>query len=104
MKYTITPEEDQQHIISKASSDIAKKYLAGQLEHKSKLPTGSLGFFATAAREEAVDQISYTHHILLKIDELRGIITDCDLGEITSKQAIELMRPILSNNPPESNK
>jgi len=98
-----TPEQDKQNIIDRAVYDLFKKYDAGQNEHQSRLQTGSLGFFVQAAREEAVDQISYTHHLFNKLAELRLILMEMDLGLLTLREAAGKLRPILSDNPPKKN-
>ena len=44
---------DREEIAALAKAEIRSKYLRGQTEHRTDLPTGGLSWFASAAREEA---------------------------------------------------
>ena len=48
---------DREEIAALAKAEIRAKYLKGQQEHKTDLPTGGLSWFAAAAREEAIDHL-----------------------------------------------
>jgi len=91
---------DREEIAALAKAEIKAKYLRGQAEHRTDLPTGGLSWFASAAREEAIDLISYTHHIGQKCLKLRQLHTRMYEGLITLAQATEEMGAIISENPP----
>ena len=92
---------DREEIAALAKAEIKAKYLKGQQEHKTDLPTGGLSWFADACREEAIDQIAYTHHIVAKCAKLRDLHGRMCEGLMTLAQAAEEMGVIISCNPPE---
>jgi len=91
---------DREEIAALAKAEIRAKYLRGQQEHKTDLPTGGLSWFAAAAREEAIDLIAYTHHIGQKCLQLRQLYGRMREGLMTLAQATEEMGAIISCNPP----
>lgn len=93
---------DREEIAALAKLEIRAKYLKGQQEHKTDLPTGGLSWFAAAAREESIDLIAYHHHIGKKCAELRDLHGRMCEGLMTLAQAAEEMGGIISCNPPES--
>ena len=91
---------ERAEIAAMAKAEIKAKYLRGQAEHRTDLPTGGLSWFASAAREEAIDQIAYTHHIVAKCAQLRALHGRMCEGLMTIAQAAEEMGVIISCNPP----
>lgn len=91
---------DREEIAALAKLELRAKYLKGQLEHETDLPTGGLSWFSAAAREEAIDLIAYTHHIGQKCLQLRQLHGRMCEGLMTLSQAAEEMGVIISCNPP----
>lgn len=91
---------DREEIAALAKAEIRAKYLKGQQEHQTDLPTGGLSWFAAAAREESIDLIAYTHHLTAKCAELRALHGRMCEGLMTLAQAAEEMGVIISCNPP----
>lgn len=91
---------DREEIAALAKLELKAKYLKGQIEHKTDLPTGGLSWFAAAAREEAIDLIAYTHHVGQKCLQLRQLHARMREGLMTLSQAAEEMGVIISENPP----
>jgi PIN domain nuclease of toxin-antitoxin system len=100
-KLIATVNGDREEIAALAKAEIKAKYLRGQAEHRTDLPTGGLSWFASAAREESIDQIAYTHHIVAKCAQLRALHGRMCEGLMTLAQAAEEMGAIISCNPPE---
>lgn len=95
--------EDRDEIIGTAARDLRAKYDHGQREHNTDLPTGGLGWFAQAAREEALDLIAYTHHIRRKVEALHDLQQRMASGEISMTTAAEELFTLISETPPKKN-
>lgn len=102
---SISPEAswDREEIIDTAAHAIREKYNHGQREHNTDLPTGGLGFFVRATREEALDLIAYTHHLGKKVEALHELQQRMASGEINMPAAAEELFTIISETPPQKN-
>lgn len=97
----MTPEDDREQIINTAAHDLAMKYDRGQLEHRSDFPTGGLGWFVRQVRDEALDLIAYTHHVELKMSQLRLLYSDMALA---GSPHAERLWDIINEAPPRLTK
>jgi len=93
-------QDDCDEIINSAACDLKNKYMAGQREHNTNLPSGGLGFFVKASREEALDLIAYTHHLSNKVEALHDLQQRMASGEISMTLAAEELFTLISETPP----
>ena len=91
---------DREEIIHTLAEEMRIKYDHGQSEHNTDLPSGGLGFFARAAREEALDLNAYTHHIRKKVEALHDLQQRMASGEISMTLAAEELFTLISDTPP----
>lgn len=106
VEHHIIPESarfDREDIIFAAGCDLRAKYDHGQREHNTDLPTAGLGWFARAAREEALDLIAYTHHLRRKVEALHDLQQRMASGEISMTTAAEELFTLISETPPKKN-
>lgn len=97
-----TPRGHMRDIVDAARDDIAKKYAAGQAEHGTALWTAGLGWYARAAREEALDLIAYTHCIFEVLTRIEVVIGSVKIGSITETQALDKIEKMICRTPPEA--
>lgn len=91
---------DREEIIHTLAEEMRIKYDHGQTEHNTDLPSGGLGFFARAAREEALDLNAYTHHIRKKVEALHDLQERMACARITLVEAAVELFDLISETPP----
>ena len=92
---------DREEIVRAASGDLRIKYDHGQHEHRTDLPSGGLGWFINAAREEALDLMAYTHHLKAKSAALHDLHEQIKSRALSIDDAARALWEIISETPPK---
>jgi hypothetical protein len=91
---------DREEIIHAAREELRIKYDHGQHEHRTDLPSGGLGWFINAAREEALDLMAYTHHLKAKSAALHDLHEQMETHALTLDESASALWEIISETPP----
>lgn len=100
----MTPTEDLENISEAFVSELKKKYLTGQNEHQTKLWSASALWFAQELRNEIVDSVSYSHHLVKQLQAIDALATMMQKEEVTLRDAASILKSLAGNTPPRPHK
>ncbi len=92
---------DSQTIWETAAGKGIEKYAKGQKEHQSQFWTAGASWYASQIEEEAIDLISYLHHLNIRLSSIRSIASMMRDEEITLHEAASLLEEVAGNTPPK---
>ena len=93
-------QDDCDEIIIISACDLREKYMHGQREHNTDLPSGGLAWFINAAREEALDLMAYTHHLKAKAAALHDLHEQMETHTLSLDESAATLWEIISETPP----
>jgi hypothetical protein len=100
----VTPQKDLENISDAFVAELKKKYLTGQKEHQTKLWTGSALWFANELRNEIVDSVSYSHHLVKQLEAITSLATMMENEEVSLRDAASILKCLAGNTPPRKHK
>lgn len=92
---------DRVRIVDAATEEIYDKYARGQAEHQTDFWTGGGLWFARQAREEAIDAISYTHHVIAAFAKVLEVADLLRTESVTGHDAARMLERIAGEHPPK---
>ena len=98
----ITPEEDSVNIWGVAYLQGRDKYARGQAQHKIAFHTAGATWYAEQLRDEALDAISYGHHLTERLRSIRSLarLMREDDG-MTLSMAATILDHLAGDHPPK---
>lgn len=97
-----SPDEDCKEIWGAAYLAGRAKYDQGQKEHKTMFPTAGAAWYAAQIREEAIDTISYTHHLSERMNSIRSLARMMKEDDgMTLSMAATILEYLAGDHPPK---
>ena len=93
-------QNDCDEIIIISACDLREKYMRGQRDHNTDLPSGGLAWFINATREEALDLMAYTHHLKAKAAALQELHEQMETHTLSLDESAAALWEIISETPP----
>ena len=99
----MTPEaqRDAGKIWAEAREKGLSKYDKGQKEHKTQFWTAGAGWYAAQIEDEAIDLISYIHHLRERIASIKTLSRMMRDGEVSLDESASILDGIAGNSPPK---